>query len=310
MKTFKLVLMVLVSLTFIFTGCKSEYSEVGLSEAAVVNKSAWGRGEGGGIMDTSFLAGTHEVGGSRENSTTTIIPTSPRTINLATFSIMMEKMKRQVLTFDLRLTYMLNPNLIWNTYKNFKSYDQEINKAFKDASQQVLNKIDMGLKMDDGLGNKDVKNEFADRLLIADKILNETKDIFNNRFPEYKDNFYFITTSINNVEFPKKVLETFEKAVAQRYKTYVMEIESKIKAKKNLLKKMDSESDMEAFAIEGGIVSDAVIEYISLDLVSEMVQNPEIDLVIVIEMDEEGNLIWFTNKDKELKELAKKKTSK
>ena len=279
-------------------GSCGKFEETGLGEVQAVRLGAGFRTEGGGVVEHVLWGGTDEVAGFTTEYNSELICYTPRT-DVQRIDVVMNSMKNQQLKFDVGLDYMIMPDKGWILFSDFKSYDTEIRRKFREAALNILGGLNLNMDLDnltEGVqvtANVDEEDSFEKRDVVAKRILEQFKTSFADAYPDYNQCFYFIGATANNVEFPGEVLKKMEEAVAQQYKTAELEIEKQVRAVENDIRSAKAKSTNEASKIEAGALTDDVIDFLSLDSMENLITNKAIDMTLIIPLDERGGISWF-----------------
>jgi hypothetical protein len=294
--------LILFALVAIFGAGCAPYDEVGLGEVDVVRKGATFRTEGGGVQPTALLPGTHKLAGITVKAAGFHIPTVPKRIQLDTLEVVMSKMNNQRVKFDPWLLVQQNAQLAPSTFANFKSWEDVIERLFRDETMRILGQLDVGIDLDaigqqkidtnDGEASEDT-SELADRWKIAQQIRDATEESFRRSYPEFADNIFILAAGFGDVDFPEAILRAGEAAVAESYKTLQLKESRKVKSLENAIRVAESENDVEAFAIEANAMTDDVLRYLGSDIVESMVLDPKVNATLIVPLDDQGHITWF-----------------
>lgn len=303
-RTGTLVTLSLTGVMLLTSGC-AKYREVGLGEVLVVEKGATFRSTGGGFEDSTRMAGTHMIAGASVTADSYRVPYTPQSIVLDNLPIVMKYMNNQTLKFKLTLTFLVNPVRAWNVVKNFRAYEQEIRGLYQESAIRVLHKLNMGLDLNvfsgeaEG-GEQQQKNDegldFSSREKIAGMIMQDFRANFARKYPQFRADFVFIDSALNDVEFTGDILRKFESAVAKQYETEVSRYESMLADINGQIDVARSEADLAAYDIEAGALTDEVLLYQANDLRDELVKNPNIEVEMYMLVNEDGTLSQFGTK--------------
>lgn len=305
MRNFNLIALMFLLLAFAFISGCDHYTEVGLGEGAVIRKGAFIRSEGGGVQDEVVMSGTWSISGPGIDAETFHLSYTPRCICLQNMPIVMDKMEKQQLKFDCCLGFMILPDKLSTVFKEFKSYNEEITTIFRTCCLSKLSTRDMGLNLDtyqdtskgedngphNSLNNDD--SNFDNREVVAQEILADFEEVFLREYSEYADCFHFIDVSVNNVDFPPEVIKKLEEPVAKLYETEYLRKHQEVLDLEGQIAVAKSNADLAAFSIEAGALTNEVINYKGMELVGDLITDPDLDVTVYIELDENGNIAWF-----------------
>lgn len=271
----------------------NHYTETGAGEVTVVRKGSTFRTEGGGVDSISYMAGTHKVGTFSMDVKAFNLAYTPRLVIIKDLSVMMKSMKNQAMDWTLSLAYSTDPRSMPKIFANFKSSDVEIEKLFREISMSYLTDLNIVVSVENDI---QVKSDLDDQNAVADTLLQLMRQAFSQRFPEFKNDFFFAGVSIGNYTWPPDLIRSFELVAAERYKTEKKKYESQVKNLKADLKTLDSEADLAAFSREGTNVSNEVLQYYSYDLLKDAMRDKNTKTTLYIPMDNYGNILWFQSK--------------
>jgi regulator of protease activity HflC (stomatin/prohibitin superfamily) len=274
------------------TSC-ANYDDTQLGEVTVAKKGAFIRTEGGGVDSIARMAGCNYIADPFIEVETFDEQYTPKTINIQ-MDVVMAHMQNQSMTWNMTLNYSKNPYRYPHVFANFKTYNEQIEKVFRETCMNYLSKLDVVSDID-SLGTKGKKTgtDVENLWNLSKEVLAQTKDNFVRQFPEFKDDFNFNFAVIANYSLPERIRTSFEKVAAQRYKTKLQSYESEKKKLEADLKTMDSDADLAAFSKEAGNVNNEVLQYYSFDLIEDFMADENTHTTIFIPMDKYGNILWF-----------------
>lgn len=276
------------------TSC-SHYDDTQLSEVTVSKRGAFWRTEGGGVDSLPRMAGCNKIADPFVEVETFDEQYSPKTITVQ-LSVVMVKMQNQSMDWWPTLNYSKNPNRYPHVFANFKNYNEQIEKVFRETCMGYLSKLDVVTDIDSTNTKKKGTTDVEDLWKISQELLEQTKINFSKQFPEFKEDFNFNFVTISDYQLPGRIKTSFANVAAQRYKTQLQYYESEKGKLEADLKTMDSDADLAAFTKEAGNINNDVLQYYAFDLITKFAEDKQTHTTIVFPMDEQGNVLWFQAK--------------
>ena len=296
-KRFSAIIAMILCSAFLFTTGCANYEKCGAGEVVVVRKGAFARTEGGGILEKIYMPRMSKISGALVDATPLHTCVTPQLIFLDNVRVLMQAEKNQEMYFDIYAGYHLVPKNSWRIQAGFTGFAVELQKTLQESTLSVLRPLKMGIDIEAirGSGNGGPISEFADRTAVANMLFKEWKASWIKKYGEFADCIVLDFVTVGNVDYPKKVLEATEKAVAQQYETEVLKVDRKIKDVGGQIRVKEAQAANEGFGIEAGSIKQHTLEYMGIDLIGLAMEDPNTEVTLVFELDERGNIEMFTN---------------
>jgi|GEM_PF-4302726 len=272
----------------------------------VANKSAKMRTEGGGIVDTSYGIGRHQIAPAFVNAEAIRIRYTPRRLVLDNFPVVMKNANNQQMVFDITLIYRAvnAPNIV----KNFKNFPSAFERILRETSFAFLSSKHIGIRVDDAQvsftnGKKrtkddEPKNDFSNRTKLSKDLTQTFRENFKHQYGEFYEDFEIIGCFVGNMDYPPKVLAATEKAVAKAYETHVLAIEEDIARVKGQVMLKETQALNDAVTTEARSIGQEFINFRALQLLKMAIKDPEIETDLYLEVDEYGNFTILNPKSR------------
>ena len=292
-------ILICLALMVVTTGCGSR-EEVCLGDSMVVSLGSAMGTSGGGIDPVEKFAGTRQVAGRTVDYSVDSICYTPQRAVVENLEIPMRNMKNQKLTFNGSMYFMLNAKETSVLIEGFKSYRKVIRSFYRDSMLRILTPLDMGLDSDVYANNSEValkvisaERNFDDRGLISRRIFDDFMENFSREYGQYMNCFIFLGNTLNNVDFDKRVLAALEKAVGKQYKNESLKVEKAISDLNGQIRVAESSADLAAYSEEAGALSPKIMSYLGNGLMDDIINNPFIDVEIIVGLSKDGSIACF-----------------
>ncbi len=268
----------------------------------VANKSAKMRTEGGGIVDTSYGIGRHQIAPSLVGAEVIHVRYTPKAIRLDSLPVVMRHANNQQMYFEITLLFRAvdAPNIV----KNFRTYPTAFERILRETSFAFLSNKRIGIRVDKTttvnvnaqFDDDETPNDLADRAQLSKSLTNEFRENFRRQYENFYDDFEIIGCFVGNIDYPKEVLAAAEGAVAKAYQTHVLSIEEEISVVKGQVLLKQTQALNDAVATEARSIGQEFINFQALELLKIAISDPEIETELYLEIDKNGNFTIINGK--------------
>lgn len=277
----------LVILCVVFlSSCYDKYYEAAPGVVNIITKGGGYRTEGGGLIDTTYFLGTHNIGGPRTKVNITTVTANAQMLPLKELRVIIPAMQNQAVTVDVSLMVMAVPTRIPSLASRMPSWQTKMFTSLETVTKKITQSETKAFNAD--AADATILN----RELLSKKILKEMKIEFNKNNPGFENDFVFIGVVINDIIYPKSVTDGFATIAKAEYNLELAKIRKSKEVLDEELEAQDLESDLAAYAKEGGVMSKQLLKFKSMDNMIQMLQNENATVVIKIKAD--GSIDWFS----------------
>ncbi len=283
----KNVMFLLFVAIVLFTSCQGKYYEASPGLVNVITKGAGFRTEGGGLIDSTYFLGTHRIGGWTTRVTISTLPTNARWLVMNDMSVVIPAMQNQAVTVDASIMVMPTPTHMPSISSRMPRWETKVYTSFETVIKKV---IQAETKAFDA---SNAESAVLNRQLLSKKILEGTVREFHENNPGFQDDFSFIAVVIGDVTYPGYITEGYAKVAQADYKLELEKIKKSTEVLQEELEAKDLESDLQAYAREGGVMSQQLLKFKSQDIMKGLLKNE--NATVVMKINPDGSIDWFSN---------------
>jgi len=264
----------LAVLLVVMVGC-GKHAVVPPGKEGVNEKTAGYRTVGGGIETTPYLAGKrHKIGGSTSKSRMMLMPIVPFTIKKE-LKVRMINWSNLDMEFDVTLTGTLvpgkTPQILKDIGENWKKTNLE--QPLVTVSQDVL--------------TKQTRESLRDREAICSAIKNALEGRLKQRGKTAAECIRIVDITLNNMDYPQKILADKAKAAKAEYLKQVVTIENQIKEYEGLEEEIRAETTNLGYSIEAGAISTDFLAWQNFEVMKQMLLSDN-KITLVVQLDKNG----------------------
>jgi hypothetical protein len=271
---------------FTCTSCKSKYYEASPGLVNVITKGAGFRIEGGGLIDSVYFIGTHEVAGAMTRVTINTVESGARMLWSNDLSVVIPAMQNQAVTVDAGIMVMPKPTRIPQISARMPRWDTKVYTSLETVTKKV---VQSETKAFDASSQE---SAMLNRQVLSKKILEGTIREFHENNPGFENDFYFLAVVIGDVVYPNYITEGYAKVAQADYKLELEKIKKSSEVLKEELEAQDLESDLQAYAREGGVMSKDLLKFKSMDVLIDLLKDP--NATVVFKINPDGSIDWFS----------------